>query len=226
MIVILASRWDEHAHTLAQRWAPAGARLMTPRDLSRPGWRLHTSETAAAQTAVIAGELVPHHQITAVLNRLPGILEDELAHILPSDRTYIVSEMEAFLTFWLSRLTCPVLNRPQPNCLVGPAWSLERWACLAAQTGIPVQPLHLPPPPGPAPNETSVTVVGSQSFGEPDCDPALHAHALRLAAAAQLDLLEVRFTQAHFSGINLIPDLLDDTTAVAVLQTLTPPLND
>jgi hypothetical protein len=223
MIVILASRWDEHAHTLAQRWGPAGARLMTPRDLSRPGWRLHTSETAAAQTAVIAGEPVPHHQITAVLNRLPGIMEDELAHIFPSERAYITSEMEAFLTFWLTRLTCPVLNRAQPNCLVGPAWSLEKWACLAAQSGIPVQPLHLPTPPDAVPATNTVTVVGAQSFG--DSDGNLHAHALRLAAAAQLQLLEVRFTQAHFSGINLIPDLLDDTIAEAVLETLTT-LND
>jgi hypothetical protein len=219
MIVILASRWDEHAHTLARRWASSGARLMTPRDLSRPGWRqrLPTPEAdVATQTAVIAGELIPHHHITAVLNRLPCIMEEELTHILPSDRTYIVSEMEAFLISWLARLACPVLNRPQPNCLVGPAWSLEKWACLAAQAGIPVEPFHLPPRPGP--NATSVTVVGIRSFGDPD--PTLQTHALRLAAAAQLDLLEVRFTQAHFSGVNLLPDLLDDPIAEAVLETL------
>ena len=79
-------------------------------------------------------------QIGGVLVRLPRISAEELRHIEAADREYVASEMTAFLAVWLSSLSCPVLNRPAPDCLFGSNWRPEHWVRLAAQVGLLVRP--------------------------------------------------------------------------------------
>ena len=148
MLVVVASRYDEIARSLVDCWAKQGAKLLTCDDLSVVGWR-HSlrgvggdSSPLLDSTAVVDGQVVGVEEISGVLIRLPYVFEQELLHIVPDDRAYVAAEMQAFLISWLSRLKCPVLNRPTPSYLLGANWRPQQWVYAAAQVGIPVRPVH------------------------------------------------------------------------------------
>lgn len=178
--------------------------MLTATDLSTPGWRVLTSDLAGSR-AVADGTVIPVSSITGVLVRLPAITESELPMIAAADRTYAAQEMTAFLTYWLSSLPCPVLNRPTASSLCGPNWRSERWVLTAARLGLPVSPRKRRTPafsgePSPAdllswPDDGRVaaTVVGDRCVGTQD--EVVAARARMLASAAGVDLLS-----AHFSG--------------------------
>ncbi|MBD2204580.1 hypothetical protein H6G33_20365 [Calothrix sp. FACHB-1219] len=222
MLVVVASRHDKAAEALVANWAADGVSLLTPEDLSVVGWRQYLNSPADSQ-AVVGERAIALDQITGVLSRLPTILPQELLHIVPEDRVYVAGEMNAFLIAWLSSLNCPVLNRPTPTYLLGPAWRLEQWAYAAAQLGIAVRPVRrqssllshvnsqVSEPAG-----VQVIVVGDRCLG--DVDNQLKVYARRLADAAQVDLLTVSFSSreasAEFVGADLwtdisIPDVSD-----------------
>jgi hypothetical protein len=178
-------------------------------------------------TAVIEGKLVPQREITRVLTLLPSITEGELVGIAPEDRTYVATEMTAFLLFWLSSLQCPVLNRPTAMCLSGPYWRREKWVSVAAQAGIPVQAFRRRAAPGSNaddvdPASTIVTVAGKSVIGE--ADRGLQLQARCLAELAGVELLSVHFSSperdARFVTASTFPNLSDDGIAEAVLECL------
>ncbi|MEH1940126.1 MAG: hypothetical protein V7L01_07915 [Nostoc sp.] len=235
MLVVVASRHDKAAQALVANWAVYGASLLTPEDLSMIGWRhyLSSSDRGGGEAggaggvggvgeAVVGGRVMSTtgcanalDRITGVLTRLPSIFEQELWHIVPEDRGYVATEMNAFLIAWLSSLKCPVLNRPTPTYLLGPAWRPEQWVYAAAQLGIPVRPVRrhssmsanvcsqVPKKP-----LVTVTVVGDRCLG--DVEKTLASHARRLADAAQVDLLTVHFSSSESSAELLGADLWTD----------------
>ena len=223
MIIILASRYDQAAKSLAERWAARDAALLTPRDLSEAGWNFHVPARASGQ-AVAGGRVIANHDITGVLTRMVGVDPGELDHVAPEDSAYVASEMTAFLLAWLSTLECPILNRPTPECLCGPAWRAERWIRFAAGLGFPVQSIRQDSRDGSATDfehsSAGVTVAGERCFGA--VDSSLADHARRLAAAAGVGLLEVRFNSpdrdGRFVGINLCPDVSVDDVADAIFE--------
>jgi hypothetical protein len=228
MLVLFASRHDATADALLARWADHGATLLTPLDLSRAGWR-HFLDAGRADTAVVGGRVVACEEITGVLVRWPCVYERELSQIDPGDRAYVAREMTAFLTSWLTRLRCPVLNRPTPTSLLGPSWRPEQWVQAAARAAIPVHVVERrvrfssPGEPAssraPGPPPCTVTVVGDRWFGA--ADPVLAVRARLLADAAGVDLLAVSFDRsdpdALLIGADLWPDLTSDDVADAVL---------
>lgn len=229
MLVIFASRHDPAARALTARWSAHDATLLTSRDLSVAGWR-HFLNAGGSSTAVIDGRMVACEEITGVLVRWPCVYERELSTIVPDDRAYVASEMTAFLISWLTRLPCPVLNRPTPTSLLGPNWRPEEWVHAAARAGIPVRPIRRrvalsarPEPSTPAspsgPPPCAVTVVGDRWIGP--VDPTLAAQARRLADVAGVDLLTAHFDApdpgALLIGVDLWPDLSTDEAADAVL---------
>lgn len=209
--------------------------MITCEDLSAPGWRFSPGVPETA-TAVIGGRIVSCRDITGVLTRRPCVVGKELVQIRPEDREYVAAEMSAFLTAWLSSLSCPVLNRPTAACLCGPNWRPEQWAHAAAGVGIPVEPMRRRVPRRPAlesgvrhdggavgdAGAVGVTVVGDRCLGTRES--TLAAQARRLAKVAGVDLVEVRFSgpeaRARFLGANLWPDLTRDGVAEAVLDYL------
>ena len=225
MIAVLASRFDETARWLVARWAAAGACLLTCADLSVSGWRYHLSQPLAG-TAVLGGREVPLTDIRGVLTRLPCVSDLELLHIVPADRAFVAAEMTAFLTCWLSGLSCSVLNRPSPGCLTGPSFRAEQWAAAAAKLGMPIRPararLGLRPSHEArreAPTAT-VTVVGNRCFGA--VDGVLLRQAPRLARVMGVDLLGVHFSSpgpgAVFVGVTTSPAVDTPDVADAVLD--------
>lgn len=228
MIVIFASSYDTSAASLAAKWAANNASLLTCDDLSRAGWR-HYLGSEEKSTAVISGRVVPVAEILGVLIRWPGVFAQELTQIQDADQNYVAGEMMAFLISWLTTLSCPVINRPTPLNLTGPAWRPEQWTHAAARLGIPVHTMHRHV--GNNANEqrgddlfsspVSVTVAGERCFGNVDED--LFRQARRLAEAANVSLLKVYFSGpepgAFFAGTDLIPELTDEV-ADAVLKLL------
>jgi len=137
--------------------------------------------------------------------------------------------MNAFLISWLSRLKCPVLNRPTPSYLLGPNWRPQQWVYAAAQVGIPVRPVHqhirlaaeaLPQTPELSP--VTVAVVGDRVFGS--VDRVLATQSRSLADVAGVDLLAVHFSShdsnAEFLGADLLPDVSSPDVAEAILEYL------
>lgn len=235
MLVVVASRYDEAARSLVNRWANQEARLLTCEDLSVVGWRYsvsgkdEVSSSLLDSTAVVDGQVVGVEEISSVLTRLPCVFEQELLHIVPDDRAYVASEMNAFLISWLSGLKCPVLNRPAPSYLLGPNWRHQQWVYTAAQVDIPVRQVHqhialgaevLPQTPEQLP--VTVTVVGDRILGS--VDRVLATQARCLADVAEVDLLAVHFSgnesNAEFLGADLLPDISSSDIAEAILEYL------
>ncbi len=228
MLVILASRHDAVAQSLAARWSADDVALLTPEGLSVSGWR-HYPGAPELSASALGGREVMEGDITGVLSRMWGVGEFDLPHIAPEDRSYVTMEMTAFLTSWLYGLRCPVLNRPTPMCLAGLNWREEEWTHRAARLGIPVRPVrrHLaldaePVPPPNAEATSVVTVVGQKCLGV--AHDSLKAHARNLAAAAGTELLDVHFSSAEadavFLGVGLWPDVTVPEIADAILKHL------
>lgn len=228
MILILASSRDLPARALVESWRAHDARLVTPTDLSRPGWRHHLGEPGP-QIAVASGERIPGSAIRGVVTRLPGILPEELPHVAEQDREYVAAEMNAFLIAWLTQLSCPVINRPTTRSLMGASHGAEGWLALAARAG-----LRLPWTRRAYPSSTedawprdafTVSVLGDRCFGA--ADPALAEQACRLAAAADVELLAVMFSHAGadatFLGAHPWADVSHPELAAALLARLAPP---
>lgn len=219
MLVIVADSRDADATALVERWRGHDAWLMTSSDLSAPGW-CHRVASPGASTAVIGGRMVDTETITGVLSLLPCVTAGELVRIVPEDRAYVATEMTAFLLSWLSSLTCPMLNRPTPDCLTGPNWRPAQWVHAAAKAGIPVRPA------GPRTETTApaatVTVVGEICTGS--MDAVLRRHARKLAAATGVPMLAVHFegagAGARILGADPRPDIASPEIADAILRCL------
>jgi hypothetical protein len=230
MLLIVANRQDQAAAHLAARWAAHDACLLTPADLSSAGWRY--SLPAGRSHGVAGGRGFESDEIKGVLTRLSRVDEQDLPHIVEPDRRYVAAEMAAFLASWLSHLGCPVLNRPTPECLAGRSLRTEQWLLLAARLGLRVRAVGrqvrrgmvdlVPPWSLDPPSLTTVEVVGGAIAGH--AEPALATAALRLASAAGLNLLSVRFdgpeADAAFVDAHLWPDVTADAVADALLAQL------
>jgi hypothetical protein len=228
MLVILASRQDAVAQTLAARWADEDVALVTPEGLSVRGWG-HYPGAPESSFSALKGRKVRETDITGVLSRMWGVGEFDLPHIVPEDRGYVGMEMTAFITSWLYGLPCPVLNRPTPTCLTGLNWREEEWTHRAARLRIPVRAVRRrlavdaePEQPPTAGASCVVTVVGRRCLGA--ADESLKAHARNLAAAAGTELLDVLFDgagpEAVFLGVGLWPDVSAPQIADAILEHL------
>src|SRR5580704_16904008 len=141
MLLIVAQPHDQAAVSLAARWEPDGAVLLTARDLSEPGWVFEAPPRGAARL-IAGGRAFTSDEVSGVVARVSSASASGLDHIVMEDRSYVSSEMTAFLLAWLSSLACPMLNRPTPGCLCGPNWGIEQWIHLAAGLGISVDPVR------------------------------------------------------------------------------------
>jgi hypothetical protein len=225
MILLVAGRSDIQARWLVERWARHDARLLEVNDLSQPGWCFRPS-CPEEWTGVVGGQRFDNNSgLSGVLNCLTAITDDQLLHVVPEDRAYVACEMTAFLLAWETELTCPVFNRPTPNCLIGPNLSREEWILMAARLGIPVTTItrsshqHARAAQnGPIQNARSVTVIGRRALGD---GPELQYWARSLARAAGVELATFYFSgaaEAEFLGASLRPDLTNCETADVLLQ--------
>jgi len=138
-------------------------------------------------------------------------------------RKYVAAELNAFLLAWLTAQSCAVLNRPTACSLAGPNWRPEQWTQAAARLGIPAQVRRRVPNEDAVPDggETlEVTAIGEQCFGSDD--PILRDRTRKLAQAAEVDLLSVRFSadRGRFLSASVWPSLSEPAVLEAVRQRL------
>lgn len=189
MIAVVADAADGEAAALAERWESAGAMLVTPFDLSRPGWAVEFP--GAGPRFVAGGEVRRTADLSGVVVRLPAVLPGHLPHIRRPDRDYASAEMTAFLAYWLAALRCPVVNRPSPTFLLGPAWTNAQWLAAATASGLRVRCVSVVQGEAPRPGDLAwVTVVGDRSLGD---DGPRGRAAVALARAGGAVLLGVAF---------------------------------
>jgi hypothetical protein len=223
MRIVVASEEDQAARALVAHWGVNSAALVTPADLSRPGWRHVVGDPAQAMAAV-DGRVLHAEDIEAVVVRLFAVSDYEIPHMRSEDRQYAAAEMTAFLLAWLDECRCPVLNRPTAGCLNGPSWSPEQWMLAAARAGLRTVamrrrvPPNGPMPPTLEPDEAVATVVEDQCLG-PIHDDLVDA-VFHLAAIAGTTLLSVRLTDssptAAFLGASAWPNLADPSIMAAL----------
>jgi hypothetical protein len=221
VLVVLASRADPAARLLAERLG-GDALLLTPLDLSAPGWRLDPFRPGNS-TFVVGGRKFRERALSGIVTLLPCVFEQELVHIQLGDRRYVAAEMTAFLTCWLAGLRCPRLNAPTAGCLSGPNWRPERWIRHATATGLPTTPVQVSTTKGlhdrsGRARTVGVTVIGERCVGHRSEN--LQEAARQLARAAELDLLHVEFEVGRgvprVAGATPFPDLSTLEAAEAV----------
>lgn len=191
MILVLASQRDAGAAALAAGWA--GARLLTPSDLSQPGWALPAGPSGWTSSAtgrgIADGEPFASDDLTCVVSLLSAVDAGELTWLAPEHREYVASEMTAFLGYWLATLGDRCLVRPSHASLAGPCPPASAWASAAGLR------LAAPTAPGATePRRTAVTIVGSRllsvaGVGSPSVDDARRLR--RMARAYDAPLLTV-----------------------------------
>jgi hypothetical protein len=217
-IAVLAHPRDAAAARLVTAWRAQGARLIVPRDLSRPGWRQYIGGRGE-EWFVAEGERLPVRGLRGVLSRLPVVDPEGLDHLHEGDRSYAATEMTAFLLGWLAGLRCPVLNRPVASSILGPGVSEGHLPFLAARAGLELAPA-VGQPGGRPGSGCAVTVVGERCLGTGDADLAQAAR--RVAQVAGAELLTVHFDAtawpARLVGAELLVDTDDPGVAGAVLD--------
>lgn len=230
MVLVVANADDAVASAFVRRYGRQGARLLRPGDLSQSGWRYELGDCSGLSQAVVAGRACSEGRLAGVITRLAFVTPADLPHIDPSDRPYVAQEMHAFLVAWLHTLRCPVLNRPTPTCLAGEWWSPQTWIHRACRLGIPVARSEwcvarglrtkAIQPVGGEPSTASITIVGSQTIGR--ATPRVVQYARRLAQAAELDFVTLRFSscddEAQFLDASLWPNLAERTIASSVMR--------
>jgi hypothetical protein len=217
-IAVLAHPRDAAAARFVATWRSHGVRLIVPRDLSRPGWRMYVGGRGE-EWFVAEGERLPVRGLRGVLSRLPVVDAAMLDHLHESDRQYIASETTAFLLGWLASLRCPVLNRPSASSILGPGVSEDHLPYLAARADVELARVCDASGEHTA-SRCAMTVVGERCFGPGDSALAQSAH--RFARAAGVELMTVHFdattARARLVGAELLVDTDDDAIARAVID--------
>jgi hypothetical protein len=215
MLLVLGSALDDQPCALVGHWRESGrdASLLSPADLSEPGWTLRVGCPDESR-AVIAGRILTSRDIDAVVCALPWITSNELVHVVPDDRDYVAQEMGAFLLAWLDALTCPVLDAPTSVSLTGSGRSSWEWAALASSIGVSAAPAWDGP-------TVPVTVIGDRPVG--DVDSTVAQAAVAVAAAARTLLVTLHFRagrRAELVGAAPRPSVGSPDAAAALLALL------
>jgi hypothetical protein len=227
MILVFSEPGNQHARTFAARFPSADVRMLTCEDLSNEGWEIDQSNFEYSRIC-LGGTAYQVGEISGLISLSPAIQQQELLHIREDDRLYVATEMNAFLTFFFSRLTCPMVNRPVLGNFLGTSWRQEHWIQNAAECGLPVIPFcrqtkqpyqyaYIIPPSG---SIFNVSVLNGRVL-EP-YRYELHPACLRLADKAGLNWVQFQFFhyngQLLFQGANPRPAIEDPNLAAAIIQ--------
>lgn len=143
MILVLASVVDQAASAFAKELASVtAASVLTCRDLAE-GSTVFRYPDFAGSSLTVDGRRVGVGEISGVINLLPAVFPEELFFYPPEEREYQAVEFRALLTFFLSALACPVVNRPTPQALSGPCSSSIGWRYFAKRKGFAVSTMKL-----------------------------------------------------------------------------------
>lgn len=123
MILVLCDADDVAAYWLVARLRAAGrpCLLVTSDLLSFARVRSQRIGRDGVRALVRLDEVTVVETPDLVVNRMPMPPTAAWRHAVPAEREYATAELIAFVLSWLAGLECPVRNRPEPECLAGPA---------------------------------------------------------------------------------------------------------
>lgn len=129
MILILAEADDSDALWLRAALAECVEKrvtVLTPTQLVCARSIVHRMSSDGGDfTFVFAdGSSLGAGEVHGLVNRMSNLPTAHLAFAADGDRDYAAAELQAFLLGWLASLSCPMLNPPAPESLVG-AWHNE-----------------------------------------------------------------------------------------------------
>lgn len=226
MIIVISNIFNEAVPALINRFPKGTVSLFTSRDLSKRGTSIHFNNFDKG-SIVVSGKKILIRNISGVLTLIANIYPQELVQINKEDREYVSCEMNAFLTWFLSQLKCPMLNRPSATCFSGQLWKTEYWIKLAIESGIPVDTLvrnNSLPKKHKKPVEDkfiSVTLIGKKVYGT--AIKEIKNYTLLLASAVKLNLLKVIFKKTasgkyKFYNATQFPDVTDQRVSNAIIE--------
>lgn len=141
MLLILCSITDTDALWFAEHVRRAGVpvKVVTGELLAFARRRSHRLGRGGVHTTIELGDgtLIADASLTGVLNRLVEAPAAAWANAAVDERHYATAELHAFTLSWLSSLTCPVRNRPEPTYLAGLAPHPLRALAAAHSAGLP-----------------------------------------------------------------------------------------
>lgn len=220
MLLIVASELDTAAAQASRIWPEARVGIMTPRDLCSGGTAIEVDAFGEGKV-VVQGQVEAVSGIDAAISLLRAVPQYELWQIDDADRPYVASELTAFLYYFLSRLECPVLNRPSAHLLSGPGWGSMQWVWACRQCDLRTRPdslhrLEGAAPPEPLPRCGTVHVLDDQTFHEGRTQ-ADAGHYVRLARRAGVRYLAIHESEDQFgcyvSLVDTVPNLADPRVA-------------
>jgi hypothetical protein len=136
MILVLAGIVDEAAASFARELASeAAVSLVTCADLASAPLNVRHPDFEAS-TITVRGDTISVRELAGVVNLLPAVVPHELIFYDEAEREYQAAEIHALLTFFLSSLACPVINRPTAASLTGPFLNPLGWRPLARSSGV------------------------------------------------------------------------------------------
>ena len=124
------------AHGAAGPGRQPDVRLVSPPDLSVPGWT-HDPANPAAGQAALDGSGGRAGAITAVLTALDAVYPADLPHVRAADRAFVAAPVAAFLRDWLATRDYQVLDPPTTLALGEWAGDRATWSAAAATLGVP-----------------------------------------------------------------------------------------
>ena len=214
MIVVVGSRHDSVAADLVASWPDAA--LCSAEDFVHQGW-VWRHRQPESRTWIINAKPVRDEDVTGVFIRRPTVYAEELATIDPADRTFLASEIHAFLTFVLATTSARVVNPVIDGAFGEEALRPERWTAIASELGISLRPLRVASWQRRRTRYRTfeVEVVGDEVFG--NAPLRIFEGALKLTRALGLAwgvfLFDARYRLITISGARRPSDAATDALA-------------
>jgi hypothetical protein len=205
MWLVLAERTDAAAAWAAAGLARRGLRpllVVTSEELgSAVRWEHRVGDgTPSVDITLAHGRHVRGAEVRGTLNRLVAVPPAAVARVELTDRDYVLGELFAFYASWLHSLPGRVFNPPSAMGLSGRWRAATEWTVLAAQAGLPVEPVRMNGSAGDAPatrrGDTTVIVAAGRAVGAPVTAEARDA-CVRLAALADTPLLGIELARGR-----------------------------
>jgi hypothetical protein len=230
VILVLASLADQDAAAFAKEFGDAVAiSVLTCGDLAENHTALRYPDFASS-TLTVGGRKIRIDEIEGVINLLPAVFPEELIFFPPEEREYQAAEFHALLTFFLSGLPCPVVNRPAAGSLNGPCLNPIGWYHLAQRMGMPVSPIRLDTENFVNPFAVSgdKPLIAVTCLGDRVTAPSgttADRDTIALLRQAKVDYLTARYTASEtgrpeLAAVRAVPDLRDGVTRRALIDYL------
>jgi hypothetical protein len=226
MILVVASAVDDAAVKFAEEIAPTTvASVVTCKSLALESSALRFPDHLSS-TITAGGRSIAMKDVRCILNLLPAVFPEELFFYSEEEREYQAAEFHALLTFLLTAVTCPVINRPTSMSLSGPFPNPLAWYHLAHRLSIPVVAVGFSSDESVNPfarRHPAALVEASYLNGKTIAvEPVAEGYTRTIAECTGIQYLRTTFvrcsSELQLASVSTVPNLRDKTTRNALIE--------